>query len=215
MFLVLPGVALAQDDMSMDEADTVVVRHIRKTTKKEEAVREISGKVISAQGKQPLAGVLVQSIVGDGYSTLTDENGDFTMKVPLYCSAINVTLPGYNTVRVGLNRSGQLNDIVLHSEAAPALYSADDNIMNVVTAKDFDYSNAVNIASEIQNRLGADVLTSQRSGLSGAGSYMQIGGVGSYLTNAQPLIVIDGVITDISLWVQGCQRRHRHQNKAL
>ena len=53
MFLVLPGIALAQDDISMDEADTVVVRHIRKTTKKEEAVREISGKVISAQGKQP------------------------------------------------------------------------------------------------------------------------------------------------------------------
>ncbi len=197
MFLVLPGIAFAQDDMSMDEADTVAVRHIRKTAKKDEAVREISGKVVSPQGHQPLAGVLVQSIVGDGYSTLTDENGDFTMKVPLYCSAIKVTLPGFNTVRVGLNKSGKLNDIILHSETAPALYGEDDNIMNVARAKDFDHSNAVNIASEIQNRLGADVLVNQRSGITGTGSYMQIGGVNSYLTNAQPLVIIDGVIVDM------------------
>ena len=197
MFLVLPGIAFAQDDMSMDEADTVAVRHIRKTAKKDEAVREISGKVVSPQGHQPLAGVLVQSIVGDGYSTLTDENGDFTMKVPLYCSAIKVTLPGFNTVRVGLNKSGKLNDIILHSEAAPALYGEDDNIMNIARAKDFDYSNAVNIATEIQSRLGADVLVNHRSGITGTGGYMQIGGVNSYLTNAQPLIVIDGVIVDM------------------
>jgi len=197
MFLMLPGIAFAQDDMDVDDADTVVVRHIRKATKKDEAVREISGKVVSPQGHQPLAGVLVQSIVGDGYSTLTDENGDFTMKVPLYCSAINVTLPGYNTVRVGLNKSGKLNDIILHSDVAPALYDEDDNIMNVARAKNFEFSNAVNVASEIQNQLGADVLTNQRSGLSGMGSYMQIGGVGSYLTNAQPLVIIDGVITDM------------------
>ncbi len=197
MFLVLPGIAFAQDDMSMDEADTVAVRHIRKTAKKDEAVREISGKVVSPQGHQPLAGVLVQSIVGDGYSTLTDENGDFTMKVPLYCSAIKVTLPGFNTVRVGLNKSGKLSDIILHSEAAPALYGEDDNIMNVARAKDFDYSNAVNISTEIQNRLGADVLVNHRSGITGTGGYMQIGGVNSYLTNAQPLIIIDGVIVDM------------------
>ena len=179
MFLVLPGIAFAQDDMSMDEADTVAVRHIRKTAKKDEAVREISGKVVSPQDHQPLAGVLVQSIVGDGYSTLTDENGDFTMKVPLYCSAIKVTLPGFNTVRVGLNKSGKLNDIILHSEAAPALYGEDDNIMNIARAKDFDYSNAVNIATEIQSRLGADVLVNHRSGITGTGGYMQIGGVNS------------------------------------
>ena len=179
MFLVLPGIAFAHDDMSMDEADTVAVRHIRKTAKKDEAVREISGTVVSPQGHQPLAGVLVQSIVGDGYSTLTDENGDFTMKVPLYCSAIKVTLPGFNTVRVGLNKSGKLNDIILHSEAAPALYGEDDNIMNIARAKDFDYSNAVNIATEIQSRLGADVLVNHRSGITGTGGYMQIGGVNS------------------------------------
>lgn len=197
MFLMLPGIAFAQDDMDVEEADTVAVRHIRKAAKKEEPVREISGKVVSPQGNQPLAGVLVQSVVGEGYSTLTDENGDFTMNVPLYCSAINVTLPGYNSVRVGLNKSGKLNDIILHSDVAPALYDEDDNIMNVARAKKFEFSNAVNVASEIQNQLGADVLTNQRSGLSGMGSYMQIGGVGSYLTNAQPLVIIDGVITDM------------------
>ena len=108
LLFVLPVAGFAQDDLSTEDADTAVVRHIRKTAKKQEPTREIKGHVISQQGHTPLAGVLVQSMIGDGYSTLTDENGDFTMKVPLYCSAVNVTLPGYNSVRVGLNKSGQL-----------------------------------------------------------------------------------------------------------
>ncbi len=197
LLLLVPSVTFAQEDATPEDADTVAVRHIRKTAKNQEPVREISGRVVSPEGHAPLSGVLVQSIVGDGYSTLTDEEGGFTMKVPLYCSAIKVTLPGYNTVRVGLNKSGQLRDIILNSDAAPAMYGEDDNIMNVVSAKDFEYSNAVNIATEIQNQLGADVFANQRSGLTGAGSYMQIGGVGSYMVNTQPLVVIDGVITDM------------------
>lgn len=197
LLFVLPVAGFAQDDLSTEDADTAVVRHIRKTAKKQEPTREIKGHVISQQGHTPLAGVLVQSMIGDGYSTLTDENGDFTMKVPLYCSAVNVTLPGYNSVRVGLNKSGQLRDIILHNDAAPAFYDENDNIMNVARATNFEFSNATNIATEIQNQLGADVLTNQRSGLTAAGSYMQVGGVGSYMINAQPLVVIDGVITDM------------------
>ena len=195
---LLPTVTWAQDEMDYgtDEADTVVVRHIRKE-KKQEPTREITGRVVGQQGHVPLAGVLVQSMIGDGYSTLTDEEGNFTMKVPLYCTAINVTLPGYNTVRVGLSKSSQLRDIILHNEAGPAFYDSEDNIMNVARADNFEFSNAINVTSEIQNQLGADVLTNQRSGLSGVGSYMQIAGVGSYMVNAQPLVVIDGVITDM------------------
>ncbi|MBO4906615.1 MAG: SusC/RagA family TonB-linked outer membrane protein [Bacteroidaceae bacterium] len=140
---------------------------------------------------------MVKSVAGEGYSALTGEDGTFTLKVPLYSSSVEVTLPGFNMVRVGLNRSGQLNDIVLQSDANPALYGADDNILNHAIASGFDYSNALNIASEIENRLGADVRTVQRNGLSAQGSYMQIGGVGSYLIQAQPLVVIDGVITEM------------------
>lgn len=195
LFLALPTVALAQDDVAQDE--TAVVQRVRKTNKKTEPTREISGRVVAQQGHAPLAGVLVQSIAGEGYSALTEEDGTFHLKVPTYSSAVEVTIPGYNTVRVGLNESGKLRDIVMQSDAARALYGKDDNILGHAVASGFDYSNATNIATEIENQLGADVRTTERGGLSALGAYMQVGGVGSYMINAQPLVVIDGVITEM------------------
>ena len=194
--LMLPAAVYAQDEEDYEDADSVVVTHVRKTVKKQEPTRVITGRVIQSN-EAPLAGVLVQSVAGEGYSTLTDEEGAFTLNVPLYSSSVNVTLPGYNSVRVGLNASGKLRDIVLHSDVARPLYTEDDNIMNVARATGFDFSNATSISTEIQSQLGAEVYTNQRSALKGVGSYMQIGGVGSYLTNAQPLVIIDGVITDM------------------
>lgn len=197
LFLALPLAVVAQDEFTDEEVtDTMQVRRIHKA-KKQEPTREITGRVVSQQNHAPLTGVLVQAIAGDGYSALTDEDGSFKMQVPLYCSAIEATIPGYNKVRVGLNANGQLRDIVLQSDAARALYGADDNILNNAEAADFDFSNSVNITSDIQNRLGAEVRITERSGLTGIGSYMQMSGVNSYMTNAQPLIVIDGVITEM------------------
>lgn len=196
LFLLFPLAALAQDEMDLEENDSVVVKHIRKTVKKQEPTRVITGKVMQ-QNQEPLAGVLVQSVAGDGYSALTEEDGSFSLKVPLYASAVTVTLPGYNTVRVGLNKSGELRNIILHSDAVRPLYSEDDNIMDIARASDFEYSNATSIATEIQGQLGGEVYSNQRSDLKGVGNYMQIGGVGSYMLNAQPLVIIDGVITEM------------------
>ena len=195
--MTLPLATYAQDEVDFEDVDTVLVKKARQVAKKDEPVREIKGRVVSQQDHAPLSGVLVKSVAGEGYSALTDEAGQFTMNVPLYSSVIEVTIPGYNTVRVGLNESGQLRDIVLQSDAARALYGADDNILNNSRTSDFTISDATNIETEIQSRLGADVLSNQRSGLTALGNYMQVSGVGSYMINAQPLIVIDGVITEM------------------
>ena len=195
---VLPAQTAAQDydDLDTDLEQTAPKAKVK--ARKQEPTRQIQGRVVSQQGHTPLAGVLLQSVVGEGYSALTDEDGNYTLQVPLYSSALNVTLPGYNKVRVGLNKSGHMRDIVLQSENARALYDdTDDNILQVARAKDFGFSSAVNIGTEIGNQLGAEVYTTQRGGLSGIGSYMQIDGVGSFQANAQPLVIIDGVITEM------------------
>ena len=179
-----------EEEVAQEEQPQVTI--IRKA-KKQEPTRTVSGKVV-AQSGEPLAGVLIQSIAGQGYSTLSDEDGTFTMEVPVYSSAVSVTIPGYNTVRVGLNKSGKLRDIVLQTEAAKSLYSSDDNINNVVSTGSLEFSNARNIKSEIENQLGANVRTIDRSGALSVGSYMNIGGVNSLSSNSQPLVVIDGVI---------------------
>ncbi len=198
LFLVAaPLAGFAQDDFEEEEIDTTAIQRVRKNIKKQEPTREITGRVVSQQGHTPLAGVLVQSIAGKGYSALTEEDGSFRLQVPLYSSAVDVTLPGYNKVRVGLNDSGKLRDIVLQSEAARALYDDDDNILGHARARNFDFSGAANISTEIENQLGAEVRTTERSGINGLGAYMQVSGVSSYLLNAQPLVVVDGVITEM------------------
>lgn len=178
-----------------DEGDSVQVQRVPRAIKKE-VTRPVTGRVVASYGKTPLAGVMVRVTATEGYSALTAEDGTFTLEVPIYASALEISSPGYNTVRVGINKSGVLKDILLHTDAASGLYAEDDNIMADVTTSDFGYSSAFNIITEIGNRLGADVRTITRSGTPGIGSYMSIGGINSLSANAQPLIVIDGVIID-------------------
>ena len=67
--MVSPLSLYAQEDETSQETPSVI--HIRKT-KKQEATRTIQGRVISDATGEPLVGVLVQSIAGSGYSTLTE-----------------------------------------------------------------------------------------------------------------------------------------------
>ncbi len=191
--MVCPLGALAQTEDTQAESETVVKIH---RTKKQEETRTIKGRVVSQAKHEPLVGVLVQSIAGEGYSTLTEEDGSFELKVPLYSSAVTVTIPGYNMVRVGLNKSGELRDIVLQSDAVRALYGTSDNITNNAKASSMEYSAARNVTSEIGNQLGANVRTISRSGAIAVGNYMSIGGVNSLQACTQPLVVVDGVIVD-------------------
>ncbi len=159
--MVCPLGAFAQTEDTQAESETVVKIHRKK---KQEETRTIKGRVVSQAKHEPLVGVLVQSIAGEGYSTLTEEDGSFELKVPLYSSAVTVTIPGYNMVRVGLNKSGELRDIVLQSDAVRALYGTSDNITNNAKANSMEFSAARNVTSEIGNQLGANVRTISRSG---------------------------------------------------
>ena len=170
LLMVSPVSLYAQDDETTQE-ETASVIQVRKT-KKQEPTRTIKGRVVSEATREPLAGVLIQSVAGDGYSTLTEEDGTFSMQVPLYSSAVTVTIPGYNMVRVGLNKSGVLRDIVMQGDAARALYGTDDNILNNVKTGSMEFSAARNVTSEIGNQLGANVRTIARSGALAVGNYM-------------------------------------------
>lgn len=140
LLLAIPVAGFAQyEDDDEAVADTNVVR-IQRKAKKVEPTREITGRVVSQQDHAPLAGVLVQSTAGEGYSCLTEEDGSFKVNVPLYASALDVTIPGYNKVRVGLNKSGKLRDIVMQSEAAQARYHDDDNVMGHGRIGNFDHT---------------------------------------------------------------------------
>ncbi|MCF0198840.1 MAG: SusC/RagA family TonB-linked outer membrane protein [Bacteroidaceae bacterium] len=194
LLVALPLCSYAQTEEETEEVAAVSIR--TREVKKTEETRTIKGTVIAQKDKAPLAGVLVQAVASNSYSALTEEDGSFSMQVPLYNSAVSVTIPGYNTIRVGLPASGDLGTIVMQSEAARALYEEDDNILNVVHTRSLEYTSERNITGEIGNQLGAYVHSHVRSGALSVGSYMNIGGVNSLQSNSQPLIVIDGVLID-------------------
>ncbi len=195
LLVASPLCSFAQTD-DIEEEDNATQATVIRTVKKDEAKRVIKGCVVAEKDKQPLAGVLVQSIAGEGYSTLTDEDGSFEMDVPTYSSAVTLTIPGFNTIRVGLNRSGDLGTIYLQSDAFRGLYTEDDNIVGKVSTGSTEFTAARNITTEVGNQLGANVYTTARSGALAVGNYMQIGGVNSLQSTTQPLIVLDGVIID-------------------
>lgn len=177
-------------------ADTVTAARPASPIKKNVKTRPVSGRVFAVTSGTPLGGALVSVSGYDGYSTLTEEDGTYKLDVPEYATALTVTAPDYNSVRVGINQSGKLRDVTLYSSVMRSAYSADDNILNTVVADKFDYSPSLNITSEIGDQLGANVRTISRGGTPGIGNFMMMNGINSLHSNGQPLIVIDGVIVD-------------------
>lgn len=177
-------------------ADTVTAARPASPIKKNVKTRPVSGRVFAVTSGTPLGGALVSVSGYDGYSTLTEEDGTYKLDVPEYATALKITSPDYNTVRVGINQSGKLRDVTMYSSVMRSAYGADDNILNTVVADKFDYSPSLNITSEIGDQLGANVRTISRGGTPGIGNFMMMNGINSLHSNGQPLVVIDGVIVD-------------------
>ena len=159
-------------------------------------VKTIKGRVLTSASNTPIEGAMVSVEGVKGYSTLTDENGCYVLTVPEYASSLFITAPGYNSVKNGLAAGEQQRDARLHSESFTSDYENTTNVTGDKKASGFSLSNAASIEEEIQKRLGADVHTIQRNGTSGIGGVMLMNGLNSLNVNAQPLIVIDGVIID-------------------
>ncbi len=159
-------------------------------------LREVKGKVVNGTTNKPLGGVLVSVPEVKGYSTLTEDDGTYTLKVPVTVSALSFSSPDYNLSKMGLGKGDEQPAVRLYPSTFTAEYDATTNVNAVNRASGFQFSNSVSIEDDIQKQLGAQVHTVTRSGTPGVGSVMFINGLGSINANAQPLIVVDGVIFD-------------------
>lgn len=116
--------------------------------------------------------------------------------MPSFTSSVYVTTPEYNPVLIGLGRKQQQRRAALYPSSFSADYTRQTNVRNDRTASDFQYTGAVNIKEEVQNQLGAFAYSTSRNGTPGVGSTMFVQGLNSINVNAQPLVVVDGVILD-------------------
>ena len=192
--LAMPFCVSAQDDAD-DEEEPARKRTIVEKQNQYDT-RTVRGLIVDAATRQPIAGAIVKADGLDGYSTLTEDDGTYVLKVPVFATAIYITSPDHNPVRQGLLSDEQQKESRLYPTSFSSEYQTETNVLNDFTASDFKYTNSVNIKEEVQKQLGAMVYTQQRSGVPGVGSVMFIQGLNSLNVNAQPLIVIDGVIID-------------------
>ena len=193
--LLLGSMPLAAQEDESDEASTPQKERTEKP-RKQYPTREVKGRVIDATTNQPLAGAMVSVAEIDGYSVLSHDDGTYELRVPLIATSLSVKAPDYNLARIGL-ASGELQrEVRLYPSTFSSDYQSTANVTASHHASDFRFSPAVSIEDEIQKHLGAQVHTTMRSGTPGVGGVMFMNGLGSLNANAQPLIVVDGVIFD-------------------
>lgn len=194
LLLAFPLNVAAQEEET-DEAIETIAKKIRKPQKKYET-RTVKGVVLDAATGQPISGAMVKAQGIDGYSALTDDDGKYSINVPLFASALYVSTPSYNSVVIGLDNNEMQRAARLLSSVFQPEYKEQTNVTSTVSTNSFAYSNAINIKEEVQKQLGAYAYTTQRNGTAGIGSNMFIQGLNSLNVNAQPLIVVDGVILE-------------------
>lgn len=193
LMMAFPFCAFAQDDET-DEQEQAT--RVLTPKKKVYATRVVKGHVVDAASKMPVAGAIVKAGGITGYSVLTEDNGTFELKVPVFATSLYVSSPDHNAVSAGLTDSEEQQDIMLYGIAFKGDYAETDNLRGDKQATGFAYSNAINIKEEMQKQLGAYAYTTNRNGTPGVGSVSFIQGLNSLNVNAQPLVVIDGVPID-------------------
>jgi len=194
--MAFPLTVSAQDDDTEEEGTETAVRGFAIKQKQYET-RSIKGRVLNAATKEPISGAIVHAAEIDGYSSLTEDDGTYVLKVPVFATALYVVTPDFNPVKMGLSKDAEQRDILLYPSTFDAEYSATTNVRNDVSATDFKYTSALNVKDEIQKQLGAQVHTIGMNGTPGVGSVMFMQGLNSLNANAQPLIVVDDVVFDM------------------
>ena len=196
LLVAFPLSVFAQDDTDEEDLDFVKPKRTLTVKKQNYETRTVKGKVLDATTGKPVAGAIVRAAEIDGYSVLTEDDGSYELKLPVFASAIYVNTPEFNPVRQGLLESEQQQTVALYPTTFLAEYQEQVNVRGDYQTSDFKFTNAINIKDEIQKQLGAQVYTVSHNGTPGVGSVMYIQGLNSLNVNAQPLVVIDGVIVD-------------------
>ena len=192
MFSAAP--AFAQDEA--DEDAPSAKREQPAKPRKQYPTRVVKGRVLNATTNNPVSGAMIRTAEVDGYSTLSHSDGTYELKVPLFATSLQVSAPDLNVAKIGLVRGEEQRDVLLYPETFSKEYTDGTNVLASESTTDFRYSNAVTIEDEVQKRLGADVRVISRNGTPGIGGVMFMNGINSLNINAQPLIVVDGVIFD-------------------
>jgi len=161
----------------------------------QDAMQTVSGTVTDAATGEPLSGVIVAGFDNQRYTTMTDEQGRYELKVPLTTRSVLMRVEGYNVLQRAI-ADGKA-DGRLFTDTFSETYSRTTTATASATATHFDNNSHLSIDPLIAQQLGADMRSVSRGGIPGMGNTMLIEGINSLWCSTQPLVVIDDVIMDM------------------
>ena len=198
-FLLLSGLSIpnvyAQDELESTEGEgeeEVVARKAKKP-EKQYKMKTVKGVITDDATGEPMGGVRIQAFGLERYSTLTEEDGSYTLDIPVFSDAIYVYAEGYNPLQCAVKNgeaNGRLIDVNFN-----AYYTEGTTITSQKTVT-LNETSSVSIDEDIERKLAGDIHAVLRNGTPGVGNFMTIRGVNSINANVQPLIVLDGNIID-------------------
>ena len=159
-------------------------------------LKTVTGQVTDAATGQPVAGVIVAAYGDTRYTAMTDEQGRYELMAPQYVSSVSMRVEGYNLLQRAITADGVANGRLYH-EAFSTTYQRTTEAVQHATATNFANTANLSIDPQVAQQLGADIRSSQRSGIPGLGNTMLVGGINSLQLNTQPLVVIDDVVLDM------------------
>lgn len=158
-------------------------------------MKEVQGTIFDAATGQPLGGASVRALNNARYAALTDESGHYTISVPEFVGVLFVSAPDYNGLQLPLKGLNDQNG-KLQSDKIKSFYADRTDMLNR-HAMTVDQSSELTIENDIENQLNSSVRTINRGGMPAQGAALFMNGLNSLNGNAQPLVVIDGVIWDM------------------
>ena len=179
-------------------------------------ITSVHGSVSDDMG--PLMGATVCEIDGNGRiieSTITDLNGNFTMRVRNPKDRIRFSYVGMKTVTQSINKTNfkimmqsatQLNEVTIKSQkrvtgnGLPIPQREVANATQTFSMKEVEGMAFTTVDEALQGRIaGLDIISN--SGDLGSGSTMRLRGASSLstLTDSNPLIVVDGNVRQVDL----------------
>lgn len=185
----------AQDDM--DEEEVVTVKTPKRKIVDKNPTIMVKGTIYDFATKKPLAGVRVQTLNDSRYTAMTDAEGQFTIKVPTFATALYVQAPRYMSQQVGIKANDEKQNVVVNMISGNFADMYENGTTYTAESSIISEGNRVTIDEEISQKLGADVRTTMHSGNLDNGASMYIRGINSLNANAQPLVIVDGVELDM------------------
>ena len=160
------------------------------------AQKIVKGCVVDAATGKPMSGVIVSAYGDRRYSSMTDEQGQYELKVPEYTRSVLMAVDGYNLQQQAI-ANGVANGCLYTSTAFGETYDRTTTATLSGRTGQFDNTSELSIDPLVAQRLGADMRAVSHGGIPGMGNQMLIQGINSLNANAQPLVVIDDVIMDM------------------